>query len=307
MNFFGYSLTVGKVFGIDVRVHFSFFFYLYYRMYGAEDYLFALAVVVGLYFCILLHEFGHSFAARFCGGESDEIILWPFGGLALCRPVFHPTAELITTVAGPLVTLVLWGFFSLLLHVLIEIARQGGWYEPSVLGFVANMAWLNKMLLFFNLIPAFPMDGGRIFLELLWYRLGFERAAMIAVRVSQCIAVFGMVVGFGHIPVGPFQPGTWIGIMSLMVLAESQQQAMAIGAASIVQPFSLKRCFQDRSRRRLFFGQMQERLRMETETGFHRCHVCGRTEVTNPDLVFRVAADGEEYCQDHLPGRRETG
>ncbi len=296
MNFFGYSLPLGKFFGISVRVHFTFFFYVYYYLStSGGDYLFGFAIIIGLYVCILLHEFGHSLATRFCGGDADEIILWPFGGLAFCRPIFHPTAELITTVAGPMVTLVLWGLFSLISHIM----QMAGWYESWAYEYILYMAYLNRWLLIFNLIPAFPMDGGRIFLELLWYRLGFEKAARIAIMVSQGIAVIGMIVGFSG-----YWGGRWIGFMSLMVFFESAQQVMCMATGAVIQPFSLKQCLKQWNRRRIFFGQIRGRVMEESTVAFHACAVCKRTERDVPGLAFRVAADGCEYCVEHLPSKK---
>ena len=115
----------------------------------------------------------------------------------------------------------------------------------------------------------------------------------ISGKVSYAVLSFGGFLGMD----------SWLGFLALMVFFGSSQQAWAMAAGSVVQPFSLKRCWQDWGRRRAFQGMVKERTEVEVSTGFHRCHVCGRTEVTNPDLAFRIASDGEEYCQTHLPVR----
>jgi len=302
MNFFALSLPVGRYAGISVRVHFTFFISgLYFLQQFGDRVIFGLAFIIcGYFLSILLHEFGHAFAARFCDGEADEIIIWSFGGLALCRPIFNPTAQLITTVAGPLVTLVLWGLFSLIgfitTRVLPDSAFGGLTYQTLEL--VAYMAWFNKMILFFNLIPAFPMDGGRILQELLWYRMGYERATEVAVFVSKALAVVGMGLGFSGI-----WGGTWIGMLSLMVFFGSSQQAMAQAASAIIQPFSLKERLKQGKRRKAFKVSVSYKINEESSQGFHRCAACGKTELDSSDLVFRVVADGQEYCSDHLPSR----
>src|SRR6266481_1265189 len=118
MDFFGYGIPLGRYFGINVRLHFTFLLFAYYRVMQFGNFAFGFAYVAGLYVCILLHEFGHALAARWCDGEANDILLWPLGGLAFVRPAFNPTAHLITTVAGPFVTLVLWIAFSALSRVL---------------------------------------------------------------------------------------------------------------------------------------------------------------------------------------------
>src|SRR5207249_8499432 len=96
-------------------------------------------------------------------------------GLAFVRPAFNPTAHLITTVAGPLVTLVLWLGLTPLRHV----------------DFLGRLAEFNRFILLFNLIPAFPMDGGRILRDTLWHWMSAEKATRIAATLSQVLAVVG--------------------------------------------------------------------------------------------------------------------
>jgi len=303
MGFFGLSLPLGTFAGIAVRVHFTFFIGAWYFLQSfGENVIFGLVVIcIGYFFSILLHEFGHALATRYCDGEANEIIMWVFGGLALCRPVFHPTAALITTIAGPFVTLVLWGLFFTARHLmamlppsLISVDSVG-----YIFAFVYYMEMLNRTLLFFNLIPAYPMDGGRMLQELLWYRIGWERATQVAVAVSKLLAIVGMIIGFGGI-----WGGSWIGVLSLMVFFESSQQAMAQAASAIVQPFSLKERLKRRERKRAFFGGVTEAEKRDSQTGFHVCAICKRTERDSPELAFRVAADGQEYCLEHLPLRK---
>lgn len=246
MNILGYSLPIGRVFGITIRVHVLLFLLLYYELSLQKgELLFALAVLLGTYFCILLHEFGHSLAARFGGGDSDEIILWPLGGLAWCRSVHHPMAHLITTAAGPLVTLIIW----LVLAATAALVPET-WLDGYARWFVLALAFQNKRLLLFNLIPAFPMDGGRILHSLLWYRLGLGRAAHVVVIVSRCIAVVGIIVGFGRLWGADF----FIGFIALMILFEAPLQAMAL-ASGEEEGFSLRHCIETFSARRIFSGQ----------------------------------------------------
>ena len=158
MDFLGHGIPLGRYFGINVRLHFTLLIYAYLRATSFPDLGWGLAFVAGLYLCILLHEFGHALAARWCDGEANDILLWPLGGLAFVRPAFNPTAHLITTVAGPFVTLVLWLAFSALSRVLSGMSHVPWMVQV----YVNSLSGLNLWLLLFNLIPAFPMDGGRI-------------------------------------------------------------------------------------------------------------------------------------------------
>ena len=134
-------------------------------------------------------------------------------------------------------------------------------------------------------------------MELLWYRIGFERAIHVAIFVSKFIAIIGMILGFTG-----YWGGQWIGVLSIMVFFQSTEQAVAMAAAAIIQPFSLKERLMRKVRKTHFFGVLEKNT-MASPTNFHHCKICNRTEVSNPELTFRVARDGEEYCSDHLAQR----
>lgn len=216
-----FGVPFGRFRGIAIRIHLSLILYLVVRAaqegYEVGYWGYALAYLVGLYFCILLHEFGHAFGARWCDGEADHILLWPLGGLAYTRPAFHPTAHLVTTIAGPAVTLLLWGFFSIL-----------GWaLRPSLVGsdrltlvlfwFVMEMADANRWLLIFNLIPAFPMDGGRVLRDLLWRRKRFYDATSIAATVGKIVALIGGAWGL-------FTRDFWLILLAVFVWMQGEYE-----------------------------------------------------------------------------------
>ena len=134
--------------------------------------------------------------------------------------------------------------------------------------------------------------------ELLWYRLGWERATQIAVVVSQFLAVFGMILGFSGL-----WGGWWVGVLSIMVFFGSSQQAMAQAASAMIQPFSLKERLKRWKRSKTFFGKVARAEKRDSQTSFHACVICKRTEHDGHHLAFRVAVDGHEYCLEHLPAR----
>lgn len=164
-----------------------------------------------LFVIVLLHEFGHCFACRWVKGEADEILMWPLGGLAMCRPPGTWQAHLVTAVGGPLVNVIL---LPILGGALLALGK--GWesvffnpFTPRVplavmdsWGMIA-LWWAyytNLILLAFNVLcPVFPLDGGRILQCLLWARMGFERSMDVATRIglvgAGVLFIMGMVGG----------------------------------------------------------------------------------------------------------------
>src|SRR5580698_10602423 len=161
----GSSFKVASVFGIAVRIHVSFLIYLAficlssYQEAGVEGAIQGGLLVLTLFAFVLLHEFGHAFAARTFGIRTPDITLYVIGGVArLTRIPDKPWQELVVAVAGPLVNVVIFVVLRGAIH--LEQAQDPENLEKiELLARVANYNWL---LLVFNLIPAFPMDGGRV-------------------------------------------------------------------------------------------------------------------------------------------------
>jgi len=158
-------------------------------LYGGLE---AVALVTAVFGCVLLHEFGHALTARWLYAiPTEDITLYPIGGVArLQRMPRKPGAELLITLAGPLVNLVIAGFLGACLWI-------AGAFEPSMptsasQDFIATLMFVNLMLAAFNMIPAFPMDGGRVFRALLAGWLGRLRATEIAAGLGRFLAL-----GFG--------------------------------------------------------------------------------------------------------------
>jgi stage IV sporulation protein FB len=290
VGFFGLSVPFGRFLGIEVRLHFTFFLYavVLLRRFG-DDLLLGSLVILGLYGSVLLHEFGHALAARWCDGEAPLIILWPLGGLAVCRPLFNPTAHLVTSAAGPAVSVALWlGCGGLLRAVPME-----AWAAAPTLHLLAfEMADLNRMLVLFNLIPAFPMDGGRIVRDTLWHWMRVEPATRAAILLSRVLAACGVAWG---ILAGDLQ----LAILAAFIFLMGSAELRSLAWAGPVQPFSVLERLR-RGRRQRAFREARGPFLGES-VAFHRCAACGATELDDPHEAFRVAADGEEYCSKHLP------
>lgn len=186
------SYSIGNVFGIPIRVHVTLLiflplFALSFAPFGGLPGLFYGALgAVGLFASVALHEIGHSLVARAKGARILEILLLPIGGMARLNELpRRPGDEIQTALAGPAVSLAL--------------GLAGWWYAPLIAVFnpvlgvlAAELGRINFMLALFNLIPSFPMDGGRVFRAALVPRLGRLRATQLAAQVGRAFAwLFG--------------------------------------------------------------------------------------------------------------------
>lgn len=198
-----WSLKLGKLFGIDVYLHFTFLlllaflgFYFWRTTNDAGAALRGVAFISALFGCVVLHELGHALMARRYGIKTHDITLLPIGGLArLEKMPEKPMQELWVALAGPAVNVVI------ALILMVGLAITNGFIpvdETSVIGgsFWQRLMVVNVVLVVFNLLPAFPMDGGRVLRALLSMRLGRRRATVIAANVGQAMAILFGIFGF---------------------------------------------------------------------------------------------------------------
>jgi len=200
-----WSFRFATVAGIPIRIHITFFLILFlgaYQWYGLTGTLvgalFGLALMILLFVCVILHELGHSLVARRFGVPVREIVLLPLGGVAqMTKNPDKPLHELLIAAAGPLVNVIIAGILAVPLGARLGpllLTNQG--LLPAELGNTATLdtalVWLftaNASLVLFNLIPAFPLDGGRMLRALLAMVMGLPRATRAAVAIGQLIAV----------------------------------------------------------------------------------------------------------------------
>lgn len=200
-----WSFQLARIAGIDVRVHVTFFLLLawfawaYYSEGGWGAMVVGLSFIILLFVCVVLHEFGHALAARAYGIRTPDITLLPIGGVArLERMPEKPWQEFVVAIAGPAVNVVI----ALGLYVVLgrfisaaDMADVGGGGG----NLLSKLLAINVILVAFNLLPAFPMDGGRILRALLSTRLKRGQATRIAAGVGQAMAViFGLLGLFGN-------------------------------------------------------------------------------------------------------------
>lgn len=197
----GWSVTIGRIAGTAVRIHLTFLLYLAWIAYAnwedggvgaAAD---ATIFVALLFLCVLLHEFGHIFAARRYGIATPDVTLLPIGGVArLERIPDDPKQELVVALAGPAVNVVI-ALALTAFNGAPDAAHFGALEDPRV-SMVERLLQANVMLVLFNMIPAFPMDGGRVLRALLAMKWPRAQATRIAGRIGQGLAFAMMLVGF---------------------------------------------------------------------------------------------------------------
>jgi Zn-dependent protease len=197
MDLFGGGISLGRWAGIRVMLHWSFVLYAAMQIFGSR-YPGHIALYMALLFgIVLLHEFGHCFACRAVQGRADHIILWPLGGLAMCLPPDRPWPQLATTAGGPMVNVllipVLWALRQYAVPALPG-ASMGAAYAWMMVEYAIE---INALLLTFNLLPAYPMDGGRLLQEILWPILGYGRSLLVAGMVGTVAGVGFVVLGLG--------------------------------------------------------------------------------------------------------------
>jgi Zn-dependent protease/CBS domain-containing protein len=221
-----WSIKIARIAGIEVRIHITFLLFLawiglsYYRIGGTPAAAAGVLFILTLFACVLLHEFGHALAARAFGIPTPDITLLPIGGVArLQRMPDKPWQELVVAIAGPLVNVVIAAALIFLLDRRADFEDLGRLQMPEI-DLLAKLASVNISLVLFNLIPAFPMDGGRVLRSLLAMALPYSRATQIAAWIGQALAfVFGFV--------GLFTNPMLIFIAFFIFLGAQQEAAMA--------------------------------------------------------------------------------
>ena len=192
--------TIGRVAGTEIKVHLTFVLFLGwwallgYQAQGVSGAISAALLLLALFACILLHEFGHILMARRFGVRTPDVILLPIGGVArLERIPDEPKQELLIALAGPAVTAGLAVIFYLILKLTGGDADVG--HLNPIAPFLNQLLVTNVWLLLFNMIPAFPMDGGRVLRALLASRMGLVRGTRVAATLGQTLALAGGLYG----------------------------------------------------------------------------------------------------------------
>ncbi len=197
----GGSFKLFEIAGTAVRIHPTFFLLLawigtlYWLKGGPQEALYGVVFIFILFACVVLHEFGHILVARRFGIETRDVTLLPIGGVAsMERMPEKPTQEIAVALAGPAVNLVIALILIGLFREQIDFARLES-LERTPVDLISQVAYANVALLVFNLIPAFPMDGGRVLRAILALRMDYAAATRLAASIGQGIAILFGVLG----------------------------------------------------------------------------------------------------------------
>ena len=202
----GWSLPIARIAGTEVKIHVTFLLLLiwiwimHYQTGGSGAAWQGVTFILAVFLCVLLHEFGHVLAARKFGIRTPDITLLPIGGLArLERMPDKPAQELVVAIAGPLVNVVIAAVLLAYSSSSVAMLPLSEIEDPET-DFVARLAGVNVFLVLFNLIPAFPMDGGRVLRALLAFVMPWARATRIAATIGQGLAFLLGFVGLLYNP-----------------------------------------------------------------------------------------------------------
>jgi stage IV sporulation protein FB len=233
-----WSVNIGSIAGTAIRIHITFLMFLVWIFAagwasgGPEAAIQSLIFMVLLFACVLAHEFGHIFTARAFGVATPDVTLLPIGGVArLERIPEKPSEEFLIAIAGPLVNVAIALVLMVGMRAHLD-AQSLAAVESTNVSLVDRLAEVNLFLALFNMIPAFPMDGGRVLRALLATRLGHVRATEVAATIGQLCA---FALGF----LGLFYNPLLIFIAIFVYLAASSEaQAVSLRAMSRDVPVS---------------------------------------------------------------------
>ncbi|MTH99652.1 MULTISPECIES: site-2 protease family protein [Alphaproteobacteria] len=223
-----WSFPVGRLLGSELRVHVTFFLLLAWVGFAAysnggwpaaiDNLLFVLA----LFACVVAHEFGHALMARRYGIRTPDITLLPIGGLArLERMPEKPMQEVLVALAGPAVNIVIWVVLLILgARMQIETLTQ---IDSAQSDLLSRLAYVNLFLAVFNMIPAFPMDGGRVFRALLCLKMDRVKATRVAALGGQMVAV-----GLGFLGLTSGNPILVLIAVFVFIAANAESQDVAM-------------------------------------------------------------------------------
>jgi Zn-dependent protease/CBS domain-containing protein len=228
-----WSFQIGRVFGIELRVHVTFFLIVAWAAYmwgvyyegGAAGAIYGSFLILLLFGCVVIHELCHSRMAQHYGAEVDSITLLPIGGVSLLKKMpEEPRKEMWVSLVGPASNIVI----AAVLFVVLELipGKRALNSEQAILdiitgisvqGLVTYLLFINVMLAFFNLIPAFPLDGGRVLRSILAQKMSYSQATRAAVTAGQ---VFAFMLGFAGLYLGQW---IWI-LIAIFIYFGAQQE-----------------------------------------------------------------------------------
>lgn len=234
-----WSFPIGRILGSEIRIHVTFFLLLlwigvaHYQQGGTQAALNGVAFILAIFACVVAHELGHATAARRYGIRTPDITLLPIGGLArLERMPEKPGQEIIVALAGPAVNVVIAAVLIAVLGARFDLTALEQIDNPA-LSFLVRLASVNVFLALFNLIPAFPMDGGRVLRAVLGYWYPRAQATNIAARIGQALAF-----GFGFLGLVGGNP--LLIFIAIFVYLAATAEAQSVGLQDVSRSLGVR-------------------------------------------------------------------
>ncbi|MGA2266706.1 MAG: site-2 protease family protein [Phycisphaerae bacterium] len=226
-----WSLELGKIFGIRLRVHWTFLLLLLFVFLAASSEkgtaaaAWAVAFICAVFACVVVHELAHSLIGRRFGVQAKSITLLPIGGIAAMEEIPRkPAQEIAIAIIGPFINLAIAGLLYLAFGRWTGIGMPN-LFPTSPREFLAGLIGVNVLLAIFNMIPAFPMDGGRVLRGLLAMNMGYLRATSIAVTVGHAVSALFVFYGIFF--------NWWLAIIGIFLYlgADSEKQQTVVREA----------------------------------------------------------------------------
>jgi Zn-dependent protease/CBS domain-containing protein len=248
-----WSISVGRILGIELRIHLTFLFLLIFvwltesAAHAAANPYRGVALVCIIFASVVAHELGHALVARRAGIPAKAIILLPIGGVTLLdESRQHPEGratwrrDIGIALAGPLVNLAIAGAAAFLLHTFLPGIRL--WSKPLVYSgdLPRSLVWSNLSLGLFNLLPAYPMDGGRVLRALFSRKTDLVRATRRAVSIGQTLATVLMVAGMLEYVQGMGPAGAWLAMIGFFLLLAAQLEERSVVFQSVLETVRLE-------------------------------------------------------------------
>ncbi|MBM3498136.1 MAG: CBS domain-containing protein [Armatimonadetes bacterium] len=232
----GGSVQIGRLFGIPVRLHITFLLLVAFigvaglMSGGPSKALWSMVFIVALFACVVVHELAHSLVARSYGVRVESITLLPIGGVASMEEMpRRPAEEGMMAIAGPAASLAIAGALYAVVHLI-------GYRGPMAYGerpLLVMLMWTNVMIAGFNLLPAFPMDGGRVLRAVLAHYMDHVRATDIAVSLGQGLAV---VIGLAGIFL--LNMNIWLVLIAIFIFLGAGQEGRQVRTQAVLERVS---------------------------------------------------------------------
>ena len=234
-----WSFPIGRLFGSEVRIHVTFFLLLlwigvaHYQQGGAAAAVDGVIFIIAIFACVVAHEFGHALMARRYGIRTPDITLLPIGGLArLERMPEKPGQEIMVALAGPVVNLAIAVVLILFLGAQVDLESLEDLDNPA-LSFLARLAAVNLFIAVFNMIPAFPMDGGRVLRAVLAARMDRLKATQVAATIGQ-----GLAFAFGFL--GLMSGNPMLVFIAIFIYLAAGVEAQATGLQDVARSMGVR-------------------------------------------------------------------